>query len=79
MNGTLPEGVRCANTQPFLCNELGPFQAILGNFQANLGNLLGPFSGIFRQFHAISGNFRQVLAILGYFGGPEPKKKTSFN
>ena len=20
--------VRCANTQPFLCNELGPFQAI---------------------------------------------------
>ena len=36
--------------QPFLCNELGPFQAILGNFQALLGNLLGSFSGDFRQF-----------------------------
>ena len=39
-----------ANTQPFSCNELGPFQAIFGNFQASLGNLLGPFSGDFRRF-----------------------------
>ena len=38
------------NTQPFLCNELGPVQAILGDFQAILGNWLGPFSGDFRQF-----------------------------
>ena len=35
---------RCANTQPFLCNELGSFQAVLSNFQAILGN-----SGNFRQ------------------------------
>ena len=26
--------VRCANAQPFLCNELGPVQAILGSSQA---------------------------------------------
>ena len=67
-----PQSFRCANTQPFLCNELGPFQAILGNFQAISGNLLGPFSGIFRQFQAILGNFRQFLAILG---GQSPRKK----
>ena len=39
------KSLRCANTQPFLCNELDPFQAILGNFQAILGNYLGPTSG----------------------------------
>ena len=40
-------GIRaCANAQPFLCNDLGPFQTIVGN-------LLGPFSG---NFQAISGN-----------------------
>ena len=35
--------IRCANTQPSLCNKLGPFQAIW----------LGPFrviQAIFRQF-----------------------------
>ena len=72
------EFLRCANTQPFLCNELGPFQAIfrpfeaiLGNFQAILGNLLGPF------FQVISGNFTQFRVILRDFGGPQtpPKKK----
>ena len=41
--------VRCANTQPFLCNELGPFQAISSNFQAIC---LGPFQ-------VISDNSRQ--------------------
>ena len=46
--------VGCVNAQPFLCNELGPFQASLGNFQAMLGNLLRPFSGDFR--HCL-GNF----------------------
>ena len=62
--------VRCANAQPFLCNESGPFQAILGNFQAIF---LGPF----RRFQAI---FRQSQAILGNFGGPNPReKKNSFN
>ena len=25
---------RCANAQPFLCNQIGPFQVISGNFQA---------------------------------------------
>ena len=34
--------VGCSNTKPFLCNELGPFQAISGNW-------LGRFSGDFRQ------------------------------
>ena len=38
LNRGLPK-VRCTNAQPFLCNELGPFQALFGNFQA-----------IFRQF-----------------------------
>ena len=33
----------------FLYNELGPFQATLGNLQAILGNLLGSFAGNFRQ------------------------------
>ena len=56
---------------PFLCSELGPFQAILGN-------LLGPFSCIFRQFQAISGNFKQFLVIWGSFGGPKPMKKKQF-
>ena len=30
---TLLSFVRCANTQPFLCNELGPFQATSDNFR----------------------------------------------
>ena len=54
--------------QPFLCNELGPFQAISGNFQAILGNVLGSFSGDFKQFQAIlrqfqtnSGNLKNSL------------------
>ena len=38
--------LRCANAQPFLCNESGPLQATLGNFQAILGNSLGPFQAI---------------------------------
>ena len=45
----------------FLCNELGPFQAILGN-------VLGPFQ-------AISGTSRQFRVISGDLGGPKPKKK----
>ena len=45
----LNKSLRCTNAQPFLCNELGPFQAILGN-------MLGPFSDDLRQFQAILGN-----------------------
>ena len=56
--------VPSANTQPFSCNELGPFQAILGD-------LLGPFSGKPRQFLAI---FWQVWVILGNLGVAETKK-----
>ena len=29
---------RCANAQPFLCNEVGPFQVISGNCQVISGN-----------------------------------------
>ena len=65
------ECLRCANTQPFLCNELGPFQAILGNFQASLGNLFGPFQVISGNFQAISGN-------LGNFGGAKAQEKNQF-
>ena len=67
--------VRCANTQPFLCSDLGPFREILGTFQAILGNLLGLVSGDFRQFQELSGNFRQFRVIFGKFQGPKPKKK----
>ena len=53
--------------------ELGPAQAILGNFslnyQASLGYLLGLFSGIFRHFQANSGDFRR------FGGGQNPRKK----
>ena len=35
---------RCANTQPFLCNELGPFQAILGNFKSSQKKLLNRYA-----------------------------------
>ena len=38
--------IRCANAQPFLCNDLGPFQAISGNFRQSVW----AFSGDFRQF-----------------------------
>ena len=49
--------------QPFLCNELG-------NFQAIFSNLLGPFSGDFWQFQAIfrqfSGNSQAISGNLGF-------------
>ena len=51
-----PFSVRCANTQPFLCNELGPFQAISGNFQAIFRQFAWP---LFGYFQAMLGNFRQ--------------------
>ena len=35
---SLHASFRCANTQPFLCNEVGPFQVVSGNCQAILGN-----------------------------------------
>ena len=70
--------VRCANAQPFLCNELGPFQAILGNFQATLGNLLWPFSGDFRQFQAIFRLFQAISGNLGNFLGAETQEKNQF-
>ena len=62
-------GVQTPNL--FLCNELGPLQAILGNLQAILGNLLG----LLQEF---SGNFRQFWVILAILGGQSPrtKKKT---
>ena len=47
MNGG---SVTCSNTQPLLCNELGPCQVISSNFQVILGNLLGSLSGDLRQF-----------------------------
>ena len=50
---------RCANAQPFLCNEMGPFQVNLGNFQAIFRQLEAPFQAILGNFQAISGNFRQ--------------------
>ena len=44
----------CANTQPFLCNALGPFQIISGNLLETIsGN-----SSDFKQFPAISDKFR---------------------
>ena len=52
------ENLMCANTQPFLCNELGPFQAI---FRQSAWAL-------FRYFQALPGNFRQFQPILGNFG-----------
>ena len=67
---------RHANAQPFLCNELGPFQAILGNFQEILGYLLRPFSGDFRQVPSIFGQFQAILGGFGsfrrIFGGQNP-------
>ena len=51
----------CANAQPSLCGELGPFQAILGN-------LLG-------SSEAISGNVRQFRVILGNFRGQDPRNE----
>ena len=60
--------VRGANAQPFLCNEMGPFPIILGNFQA----IRGPLSGNFRQF---SGDFRQYQVILENFGAHRARKK----
>ena len=45
--------LRCANTQPFLCNEWGPFQAIFRQCSAICLGPLQVFSGNLRQF---SGN-----------------------
>ena len=39
LNSCMGISFRCANTQPFLSNELGPFHAISGIW----GNLLGLF------------------------------------
>ena len=44
-----PYNVRCANTQLFLCNDLGPFS---GNFRQFAWAL-------FREFQAILGNCRR--------------------
>ena len=56
----------------FLCIELGPFKAMLGNclgpFRAIPGNCLGPSQ-------SISGNSGQFGVILGEFGGPKPENK----
>ena len=60
-------------SQTVLYNELGPFQAILGN-------LLGPFSGDVRQVPASSGNLRQFQAITGNFmrvWGAKTQEKTA--
>ena len=38
---------RCSNTQPLLCNEMGPFQVILGNFPPTT-------FAVFKQFWAVS-------------------------
>ena len=62
--------LRCANTQPVLCKELGLLQVISSFFWGG-GNLLGPFQVIpvnFRQFEVISGN-------LGNCRTQNPKKK----
>ena len=61
--------LRCANTQPFLCNELGPAQGISGSFS---GNSRKSVWAVFRQFQTISGNFRQCYRRLW---GPKPKRK----
>ena len=52
--------LRRANAQPFLCNELGPFQAIFRQFTWALSGNFRQFSG---NFQAISGNFRQFRVI----------------
>ena len=50
--------VRCANAQPFSCNEMGPLQVILGNSQAIRGPLSGNFQAISGDFRQFSGDFR---------------------
>ena len=56
------KNVRCANAQPFLCNEMGPFEVILGKFHAIRGPLSGNLQATVRRLsgdcQAISGNFR---------------------
>ena len=51
---------RCANTQPFLCNELGPSQAISG-FVLPICLAFWAISGTFSQFQASSGIFWVIL------------------
>ena len=51
---------------------MGPFQVILGNFQAIFRQLEAPFQAILGNFQAISGNLRQFQAIWGH---TEPGKK----
>ena len=46
-------GVQTPSSSFFLCNEVGPFQVLAGDFQA----ILGPFLAIFRLF---SGKLRQL-------------------
>ena len=54
--------LRCANNQPFLWNNLGSFQVILGNFCLFAGTL-------FRQFQVTSSN------VVGDVRGMSPRKK----
>ena len=62
----LQHHVRCANTQPFLCNELGPFQAIFRQFSGNLRQFVwGPFQVISGNFRQFVGNFRQFQQVWG--------------
>ena len=63
--------IRGANTQPFLCNELGPFQTLLAIFR----QFQQSACALFRLFQAISGNFRRFTGAKT----PKPRKTTSFN